>query len=89
MYLSDLVFIETGNSDWWEGDKESKLINFKKCRFIAKSITEITSYQQMPYNLWPVQSIRQFLMNLPFIDDNKAFTLSLQCEPREPKPNNN
>ncbi len=36
VYLSDLVFIETGNSDWWDG---SNLVNFKKCRFIAKVIT--------------------------------------------------
>jgi len=81
VYLSDLVFIETGNSDWWDGSVG--LVNFKKCRFIAKVISEITNYQQMPYNLWPVQSIRNLLLNLPILDDNKAHALSVQCEPRQ------
>lgn len=34
MYLSDLVFIETGNPDTL--DNNPNLINFKKCKLIAK-----------------------------------------------------
>lgn len=60
VYLSDLTFIEDGNSDYVFGD----LINFDKRRFLANVITEIQQYQQTPYSLQEVPLIRDFLTSI-------------------------
>jgi hypothetical protein len=44
MFLTDLTFIEDGNSDF----TKDKLINFTKRRYVAQVILEIQQYQQIP-----------------------------------------
>lgn len=110
LYLSDLVFIETGNPDNLENNPN--LINFRKCRMIARVsssfrsfgtvslladalviiicadslgqvITELQSYQQMPYNLWPVEHLKKYLLSVTPMSEQAAFAASLIAEPRQ------
>jgi len=77
MYLSDLVFIEDGSADKIDG-----LINFRKRRLVAQQIEEIQQFQQIPYNFAVVDSIQEFLNNLPEEDGEELYQLSLSIEPK-------
>ncbi|KAL6047267.1 Guanine-nucleotide dissociation stimulator CDC25 [Balamuthia mandrillaris] len=76
VFLTDLTFIEENP------DKAQGLINFAKRRLIYTVISKIQTYQQMSYNLQPVHQIRQFLLNLPNVDEQELYRLSLLREPR-------
>lgn len=78
VHLSDLTFIEDGNPDTIHG-----LINFTKRRFLFRVISEISRYQQNPYNLHPVPQIQTLISNLSIKNDEELFELSLQREPRD------
>lgn len=80
VFLSDLTFIEDGNSDFVKG---TDLINFEKCAMIAKVIRDIQQFQQLSYNFRPVFEIQNYLMKLDSLNEKEAYELSLQCEPRE------
>lgn len=45
MYLTDLTFIDEGNSDIIQG-----MVNFSKCMMISDVLREIQLYQQTKYN---------------------------------------
>jgi len=82
-YLTDLTFIEDGNKDMLNADKQ--LINFDKRLKVAVVIREIQQYQSMQYCLQPVDIIEQYLVSkfktVRSIDD--LYDLSLKIEPRE------
>ena len=81
MFLTDLTFIEDGNSD---STKEG-LINFTKRRYVAQVILEIQQYQQIGYCLNPVRIIHQYLSAFRNWDDEKLYKVSLQFMPRSAK----
>jgi len=79
VYLTDLTFIEDGNPDMLAGG----LINFVKRQQVSQVINEIVQYQLKPYNLQIVPEIREFLMHIKAIEDEKEmFSLSTEIEPR-------
>jgi son of sevenless-like protein len=84
-YLTDLTFIEDGNSDFLKTD--ARLINFSKRTKTGEVIREIQQYQSLPYNITPVPELQVFLDELladqPLEDEGEMYDLSLQLEPRE------
>ena len=49
MYLTDLTFLEDGNSD-----KRGELVNYKKCALMADTLRKVKQYQLSGYdNLAP------------------------------------
>lgn len=81
VYLGDLVFLDTGNSMVLNGDKN--MINFQKFQKLASYILELQVYQQTPYNFAPVPEIQTFIKDVPILDDDSAYNMSLICEPRQ------
>jgi son of sevenless-like protein len=83
VYLTDLTFIEDGNSDRLKTDE--RLINFSKRQMTADKIQEIMIYQSTPYNLTPVASIQKFIEEnlIESRRDEELFDQSLRLEPRE------
>lgn len=74
--LTDLTFCEE-NSDYIHG-----LINFAKRSLVYQIINEVLKRQHAHYSLQPVHQILQVFHNLPPIDEQKAYALSLKHEPR-------
>ncbi|KAJ5073248.1 guanine nucleotide exchange factor [Anaeramoeba ignava] len=88
VYFTDLVFIGNGNRDFISSKNGSKeLINFEKRRKISTVISDIQTYQQMPYFFEKVPEIFNFIMDsISNSKDSKAiYSLSLIREPREKK----
>ncbi|KNC51962.1 cell division control protein [Thecamonas trahens ATCC 50062] len=83
MYLTDLTFIEDGNSDTIDG-----LLNFVKRRYYANVLQEIQRYQQMGYSLEPDHPHQEYLercmarAQAEIPEENVAYELSLTMEPR-------
>ncbi|PWN26071.1 hypothetical protein BDZ90DRAFT_233656 [Jaminaea rosea] len=83
VYLTDLTFIEDGNSDRLKNDE--RLINFGKRQKTAEVIREIMIYQSTPYNLTPVAGIQRFIEDnlVESRGDTELYQQSLSIEPRE------
>lgn len=78
MYLTDLTFIEEGNSDKLPDGS----INFTKRQRLAEVISDIQTYQNTPYFLKEVPSIRSYLENAEALPEEQCYKLSLKREPR-------
>ncbi|KAF9581585.1 hypothetical protein BGW38_001349, partial [Lunasporangiospora selenospora] len=82
MYLTDLVMIQDGNSDFLK--KSNHLINFFKRVKTAEVIREIQQYQSVPYCLTSVPEIQAFIRR--GLDGTKSvadlYEMSLALEPR-------
>ncbi|XP_076020156.1 ras-specific guanine nucleotide-releasing factor 2-like isoform X3 [Genypterus blacodes] len=82
MYLTDLVFIEEGTSNFTE---EGGLVNFSKMRMISHIIREIRQFQQAPYRIEQQPKVTQFLLDKTLVmDEDTLYELSLKVEPRVP-----
>ncbi|KAK9368454.1 ras guanine nucleotide exchange factor domain-containing protein [Lipomyces kononenkoae] len=86
VYLTDLTFIEDGNTDMLlMRDNETHLINFSKRAKSAEVIREIQQYQSVPYKLEAVPDVQEMikhgLAGAPPIDS--MYDMSLTIEPRE------
>ncbi|MCO5585033.1 hypothetical protein L7F22_038965 [Adiantum nelumboides] len=83
VYLTDLTFIEDGNTDRLRTD--DRLINFSKRQMTAEKIQEIMIYQSTPYNLTPVPGLQKFIEEnlIEARSDDELFEQSLRLEPRE------
>jgi son of sevenless-like protein len=83
MYLTDLTFIEDGNPDM----VDAGLINFDKRRKQAQVIKDIQQYQQTPYCLLEVPTIKSYLLKTSGMDEELAYAVSLSIEPRDDTSN--
>ena len=72
-----MTFIADGNPD-----RIDRRINFVKQKFVYSVIAIIKAYQTTPYNLEAVDSLQEFLHNLPCLSDKEIYALSLEIEPR-------
>jgi len=80
--LSDLTFTEDGNSDSLNNDP--RVINFAKRELICEIIShEILLNQQQTYKFPVVEPVHTFLIELPSMNEQLLYRLSLQREPRE------
>ncbi len=61
VYLTDLTFLDLGNSDFLP---DTNFINFEKRRKVFNLIREIQRYQQTQYALQPVSQIQEFMRRL-------------------------
>lgn len=61
VYLTDLTFLDLGNSDFLP---DTNFINFEKRRKVFNLIREIQRYQQTQYALQPVSQIQEFMKRL-------------------------
>ncbi|XP_070543537.1 ras-specific guanine nucleotide-releasing factor 2-like isoform X2 [Ptychodera flava] len=83
-YLTDLAFIEDATPNITEGG----LVNFSKMRMRAHVIREIRHFQQTHYKIEPDRKILNYLLDTERImDDDELYALSLEIEPRQPRPN--
>jgi len=82
MYLTDLVFIDDGNTDLIPG---TKLVNFSKWSLSASVIRDMQLYQMTPYPLEPIEFVQNFLLNQPTKDEETLYKMSLEREERKKK----
>ena len=87
VFLTDLSFVELGNSDYIP---ELNYINFEKRRKVAFIISEIQQYQLSAYNLTPVEPVKVFIKTIalkygPWLEERQMYQRSLESEPREPE----
>jgi hypothetical protein len=82
--LTDLTFIEEGNTDTVECNNEL-LVHFFKCRLLAVVIQAIQLYQQKSYFFEKEATIQAYISNLecPLTED-ELYNVSLEQEPRDP-----
>ncbi|KAJ3445212.1 guanine nucleotide exchange factor [Anaeramoeba flamelloides] len=88
MYLTDLVFVDEGNTDLLSStDGRKKLINFDKRRRTSEVIREIQLFQQAPYLFTLIPEIQSFIEKNTAMsyDDEKLYEQSLKVEPRDRK----
>jgi hypothetical protein len=57
--LTDLAFIEIGNSDFMQG---TSLVNMEKRRKVAQVISGIKNYQEKPFGFVKVQPLQDFFL---------------------------
>jgi hypothetical protein len=81
LYLTDLTFIEEGSPKYLERN-DLKLINFDKCRKFASVIRDIQTYQYQRYPLEPYPELKDLLMNLEVMPEEKMYEMSLVREER-------
>jgi len=78
VFLTDLVFIDE-NPDVLQ---PSGLINFDKWYRVAAVVREIQKFQVTSYAFRTVPEITRMLSDLPVLQENDLYTLSLKCEER-------
>lgn len=74
--MTDLTFIEDGNPE------NSNTINFRKRELVSRVLLEIEAFQERFYGIEPLEPLRSYLIELPFMDEDSLYKLSLQREPR-------
>lgn len=78
MFMTDITFISEGNLDLLDG-----LINWKKREMLSNSMEILITCQAESYtNLERLDRVVSFLYNLPVVDEDAMYALSLQREPR-------
>ncbi|CAO3665949.1 unnamed protein product [Umbelopsis ramanniana] len=85
VYLTDMTFIDDGNSNVRTTSAGKELINFDKHIKATKVISEIQRFQ-LPYRLVPVEELQLFLhksLDATDANDQELYTRSLRLEPRE------
>jgi len=76
VYLTDLTFIEDGNPE------SANFINFRKRELVSRILQEIQDFKLLSYNFETIEPLRTYLIELPFMDEDSLYKLSLQREPR-------
>jgi len=80
VFLKDLTFLEIGNPRYL--DSEKKFINFDKLRMISSTISELKTFQKIPYQFIPDPSAQRYLKttSTPF-DEDQLYKISRILEP--------
>jgi RasGEF domain/RasGEF N-terminal motif len=81
VYLTDLTFVEDGNSNFLEGG----LVNVNKRALVHDIVHQVLRFRHYNYNLKLVPAFFRFLKSLPIISEDEAYALSLGIEPRSAK----
>lgn len=74
----DLTFVDEGNDDVVEG-----FVNFGKFRMMYQVIQVISMYQQQGYSGTPEEPLFTFTQDLPRLDEESLWNLSVLREPRK------
>lgn len=82
VYQSDLVYLDSCNKSVISGLTHLNLVNFNKLEKSATLILELAIYQKNSYSLTPVVEIQEYIKKYPELDENKAYDMSLLCEPK-------
>lgn len=85
VYLTDMTFIDDGNSNYRTSPNGCQLINFDKYIKTTRILNEIDQFQ-IPYKLTEVEEIQRYLLQcLESVekDDQVFYTRSLKLEPRQ------
>ena len=82
VFLKDLTFLDIGNPKHL--DEEKKFINFDKLRMISSVISELRTFQEIPYQFKPDPVIQRHLTSTstPFNED-QLYKISRILEPPE------
>jgi son of sevenless len=80
LYMKDLLFIEDGNEDWY--DKEKNLISWEKIKLLGKILARVQLAQEVPYKFHKVHVIHNFLTDLKTLTEDELDQLSRQRESR-------
>eukprot|EP01125_Pyxidicula_operculata_P018240 TRINITY_DN6479_c0_g1_i1.p1 TRINITY_DN6479_c0_g1~~TRINITY_DN6479_c0_g1_i1.p1 ORF type:complete len:1105 (+),score=214.78 TRINITY_DN6479_c0_g1_i1:1899-5213(+) len=79
MFLTDLTFIEEGNTNYLP---PHNLVNFYKCRSIAKTIQKIQQYQYKGYVFTEVPTMQTKIKAEKILSEDELYELSNWLEPR-------
>jgi hypothetical protein len=80
MFFTDMIMLDEGNKSY-AGD----LINYTKCRKIAKTLNAIKAYQHIPFEFAEVPALKSILMDISNsndVSDKDLYEISLLIEPR-------
>ena len=83
VFLTDLTFIEIGNSDYLSG---THYINFSKRFMVYNLIKDIQNYQNRTYKIDKKEAVYDFLASLEnqkLMNEDELYGMSLSFEPRE------
>lgn len=87
LYLTDLTFLNDGNKDFL--DEEKRFVNFQKMTKIGRVVRNITTYQQQPYCLSPVEFIQHYIKSFPVLSEEGQYKESIAREKKIPKSQRN
>eukprot|EP01121_Diplochlamys_sp_Union-15-3_P004195 TRINITY_DN14204_c0_g1_i1.p1 TRINITY_DN14204_c0_g1~~TRINITY_DN14204_c0_g1_i1.p1 ORF type:complete len:118 (-),score=24.03 TRINITY_DN14204_c0_g1_i1:84-416(-) len=82
IYLKDLMFIEDGNGDWWDGENKT-ILNLQKINLLGKVINKIQDAQQIPYQLVPLTVVQDYLQNAKCLSVDELNQRSHKVEPSD------
>lgn len=91
VYLTDMTFIDDGNSNTRTTTSGQTLINFDKYIKTTKVLNEIDQFQ-IPYKLLEVEDIQRYLLRcLETVekDEQVFYNISITLEPRQEDPSTN
>eukprot|EP01094_Clydonella_sp_ATCC50884_P028908 TRINITY_DN8841_c0_g1_i1.p1 TRINITY_DN8841_c0_g1~~TRINITY_DN8841_c0_g1_i1.p1 ORF type:complete len:588 (+),score=266.36 TRINITY_DN8841_c0_g1_i1:205-1764(+) len=77
LYLTDLTFIGDGNADF-KGER----INIRKRLQEGAVLEQVLKYQQKAYDIAPLHPLYEYLLDMPALDDDILYRMSLKREPR-------
>ena len=98
LYLTDLTFVEEGNSDLLDvgnksekkegevaasGDKRNSVINFAKRRLWATILRSLQMFQTVKYMCTSPLNLEENLWTMRMLSEDDCYVLSLQAEPRK------
>lgn len=78
VFLTDLTFINDGNKDTIDGE-----INFRKVMMVYKILETVKKFQKINYNIQVENPAYSLLYQLPGLDDESNYQLSLIREPKK------
>ena len=78
VFLEEAAYIDSYNPDIGKGG----VINFSKHRRLSRIIRTLEQYGNSTYSdLTPIQSVIDFILQTPLLDDDTLQKMSLNCEP--------
>ena len=75
----DMVFADEGNTSMTSDGR----INFEKDALICARIQELERYQNSRYDFIAVEPLFSYLSELPALEENYLYKLSLERQPRQ------